>query len=173
MATVESGQRRMGVCNYRGQGSQRAVQPKTKHESGASDVIQLFKRFALREGVVPAQYLQCPLVLYNSKQCQWWPLVIYCDKQCLYSCQETSSRKLQRCKHLASIASLSVLRRQYKIQALIKVISYEKTLLQSQNEYIKGVRRKVEISVYQIYKQFLLKHDNKSKPAVLTDKQTA
>ena len=58
MATVDSGQRRMGVCNYRGQGSQRtAVQPRTKHESGASDVIQLFKRFAVREGAVPAQYL--------------------------------------------------------------------------------------------------------------------
>jgi len=46
----------MGVCNYRGQGSQSAVQPRTKHESGALDVILLFKRFALREGVVPAQY---------------------------------------------------------------------------------------------------------------------
>lgn len=56
MATVQSGQRRMGVRNYRGQGSQRAVQPRTKHERGASDVIQLFKRFAQREGAVSAQY---------------------------------------------------------------------------------------------------------------------
>jgi len=48
---------------------------------------------------------------------------------------------------------------------------YDKMLSQSQNEYIKGVRRKAEFSVCQIYKQSLLKRDNytKSKPAVLTD----
>lgn len=57
MATVDSGQRRMGVCNYRGQGSQTAVQPRTKHDSEASGVIQLFKGFTVREGAVPAQYL--------------------------------------------------------------------------------------------------------------------
>jgi hypothetical protein len=65
---------------------------------------------------------------------------------------EASSRKLQRCELLASVVSLSVLRLQYKIQALIKVISYDKTLSQLQNEYIKRVRRKVEMSVCQIYK---------------------
>jgi len=57
MATVDSGQRRMGVRNYGAQGSQRVVQPRTKHKSGESDVIQLFKIFALREDAVPAQYL--------------------------------------------------------------------------------------------------------------------
>jgi hypothetical protein len=53
----DSTQRRMGVRNYTAQGSQRAVQPRTKHEIGASDIIHLFKRFVLREGALPAQYL--------------------------------------------------------------------------------------------------------------------
>ena len=42
----------------------------------------------------------------------------------------------------------------------MKVISYDETLSRSQNEYIQGVRRKVDISARQIYKLSLLKHDN-------------